>query len=798
MIKNYLKIAWRNMVKSKAHSFINIAGLSVGMAVAMLIGLWVYDELSFDRYFSNHERIVQVMQHQTFNGTVLTQTADPIPLGLKLRESYMSDFKYVVLSTWTTENIISYGDKKFTQRGNFTQPEAPDMLTLKMLSGTRSGLKDPSSIMLSATLAKTLFGTADPINKVLKINSKFSVKVTGVFEDMPTNSSFREVTFLAPWDLYVSSEPWVQRASTRWGNNSWQIFAQLAPNADIDKVSAKIKNVKLENIAAQGDKVGAEFKPQVFLYPMNKWHLYSEFKNGIVTGGPIQFVWMFGIIGVFVLLLACINFMNLSTARSEKRAKEVGIRKAVGSIRSQLITQFFMESLLVVAFAYVFSIVLVELALPWFNNVADKKLSVLWFNPWFWITTLSFSILSGLVAGSYPALYLSSFNPVKVLKGTFKVGRFAAIPRKVLVVMQFTVSVTLIIGTVVVFRQIQFAKNRPVGYSRDGLLYVVSKTEDIHNHFNAVRDELLKSDAIVQMAESESPVTQVWSNSSGFEWRGKPVGMQDDFATIGVSYDFGKTVGWQFKDGRDFSKALATDSTSIVINEAAAKFMNLKNPVGEILKSDGHNVTVVGVIKDMLMSSPYEPVKQTIFYISRDAASVASLRINPNMSTHNALDKIQKVFEKYAPSAPFDYKFADDEYAKKFDQETRVGKLASVFAMLAIFISCLGLFGMATFMAEQRTKEIGVRKVLGASVFNLWRLLSADFVVLIIISLVIASPTAYYFMSGWLKGYQYHSEISWWIFALTSLAAITITLLTVSYQSIKAALMNPVKSLKTE
>jgi putative ABC transport system permease protein len=799
MIRNYLKIAWRNLVKNKVHSFINVAGLSVGMAVAMLIGLWIWDELSFNRYFKNYDRIVQVWQHQTFNGEVGSQTAMPIPLGLKLRESYMNDFKYVVLSTWTMEHIITNGDKKFTKLGNYVQPEMPDMLTLKMIKGTRAGLKDLSSIMLSESLAKTLFGNADPINKTLKIDNQWVVKVTGVYEDMPNNTEFKEVTFFAPWDLYMTTMPWLKRAATRWGNNSWQIFAQLAPNADVDKVSAKIKDIKLKNIAAQGDKLGADFKPAVFLHPMNKWHLYSEFKNGVNTGGAIQFVWMFGIIGVFVLLLACINFMNLSTARSEKRAKEVGIRKAIGSQRIQLIGQFFMESLLIVAFAFVFSIILVMLTLPWFNGVADKKMTVLWNNPWFWILGLVFSLISGLIAGSYPALYLSSFKPIKVLKGTFKVGRLAAIPRKVLVILQFSVSVTLIIGTIIVFRQIQFAKNRPIGYSREGLVYLVQKTSDIHNHYVAFKDELIKSGAVVETAESGSPVTGVWSNNSGFDWRGKPAGMLDDFATVGISPDFGKTVGWQFKDGRDFSSAFKTDSNALVINEAAAKFMSFKNPVGEVITTDGKQPHhIIGVIKDMLMSSPYEPVKQTFFFLDKDPQGVINIKINPRMSTREALEKIAAIHQKYSPASPFDYKFADEEYAKKFDGETRIGKLASFFAMLAVFISCLGLFGMATFMAEQRVKEIGVRKVLGASVFNLWRLLSTDFVVLVIISFVIASPVSYYFMHGWLQGYTYRSEISWWIFGVSAAGAIVITLVTVSFQAIKAALANPVKSLRSE
>jgi ABC-type antimicrobial peptide transport system permease subunit len=797
MIKNYLKIAWRNLLKNKVHSFINITGLSVGMAVAILIGLWIWDELSFDKYHQNYDSIVQVMQHQTFNGERGTQQAIPLPLGYKLRQDYMGDFKYVVLSTWTSEHILTFGDKKLSQQGNFIQPEAPEMLTLKMLKGSRNGLMDQSSILLSGRLAKALFGNAEPMNQIVKIDNKYNVKVTGVYEDLPHNTTFNDMAFMAPWDLYMTTDPYLKKGVTYWGNNSWQIFAQVKPGVNIDNLSKKIQNLKKQALEAAHDKLSLSFKPALFLQPMGKWELYSEFKNGINTGGKIEFVWMFGIIGVFVLLLACINFMNLSTARSEKRAKEVGIRKTVGSLRSQLIGQFFSESLLVSLFAFVLSVVIVQLILRWFNEVADKEMSILWGSSMFWLLGVLFSLLTGVVAGSYPAFYLSSFRPVKVLKGTFKAGRFAALPRKILVVLQFTVSVTLIIGTVVVFRQVQFTKNRPVGYSRDGLVQIQMKTPDIHNHFSAVRNDLLQTGAVVEIAESGSPLTGLWSDNAGFSWKDKPLGILGDFGTIPVTHEYGKTVGWKIVDGRDFSREFLTDSSALIVNEAAVKFMNLKKPVGEIIKWY-KNFTIIGVVKDMIMDSPYDPVMPTVFNLLNYKGNIVELRMNPKMSIREALDKIAPVFNRYDPGSPFDYKFTDTEYAKKFADEERIGKLAGFFTILAIFISCMGLFGMASFMAEQRTKEIGVRKVLGASVLSLWRLLSKDFVFLVVISLFIAIPIAMYFMNGWLMKYKYHSELSWWIFAATSAGAVLITLLTVSFQSIKAALANPVKSLKTE
>lgn len=793
MIRNYLKIAWRNLIKNRASSLINIGGLAVGMAVAMLICLWIWDELSFDRYHSNYDRIAIVMQHETFNGTVNTGAAISLPLDAELRKSYGSDFKYTALASWTEKHIFSVGDKKVAMQGNFMGPQAPEIFSLRMLDGTREGLKDRSSLLISQTTAKSLFGQADPMGKLIRLDNKDVFKVSGVYEDLPNNTTLHELAFIGPWEYYIHA-PGNRRSLTDWGDNSLFMYVELADHAEMAKVSAKIKDIKLKHM----DREDIRFKPVIFLQPMSRWHLYGEFKNGVNTGGAIQYVWLFGIIGVFVLLLACINFMNLSTARSEKRAKEVGIRKAVGSVRGQLINQFFCESLLVAALAFAISLLLVQLAIPYFNAIAAKQMAILWDRPLFWAVGIGFTLFTGLVAGSYPALYLSSFNPVKVLKGTFKAGRLAALPRKVLVVIQFTVSVVLVIGTLVVFRQIQFAKNRPVGYSRNGLVNIEVTNDDLHNHFQAFRAELLQSGVIAEAAESSSATTGINNNRGDVDWKGKDPAASASFGYIGVTTEYGKTVGWQFTSGRDFSRRYISDSLAVVLNQAAVKYMGLKNPVGEILRIGRRDLTVVGVVKDMVMESPYDPAKQTVFYIRRGPADDIMIKISPNVSAHRAIAKIEAACKTYSPSVPFSYRFADDEYAKKFATEERIGKLASSFAGLAIFISCLGLFGMASFMAERRIKELGVRKVLGASVIGLWKLMSRDFVTLVIISIVIAVPLAYYFMQGWLQNYAYHAALSWWIFALTAASAIFITLLTVSYQSIKAALANPVKSLKTE
>jgi len=791
LFRSYLKVGFRNLLRNKVASFINIFGLSMGMAVTMLIALWIWDEISYNEYHENYDRIAQVLQRVTVNGKADVGSGQPVPLAAELRRSYPGDFKYVVMSS-SAQLTLSSRENKFTQKGDFMEEDAPDMLTLKMLEGTRAGLKDPASILMSATAARRLFGGVDPMGQLVKVDNKFTLKVTGVYEDVPYNAEFRDMTFIVPWSFFIANWDWIKSIKDNWDGNSPSINVQLAPHADINAVDEKIKDIRTRKSPQKN------FKVDLFLYPMSKWHLYSDFKDGVNTGGLITFVWLFGIIGVFVLLLACINFMNLSTARSERRAKEVGIRKVMGSVRGQLIGQFFSESILMTLLAFVLSILLLQLSLPWFNEVADKRLSAPWTHPGFWLSGLAFSLITGLIAGSYPAIYLSSFQPVKVLKGTFRVGRFAAVPRKVLVVLQFTVSVLLITGTIIVYRQIQFAKDRPVGYDRSGLISVRETTPEIYTNYNVIRSALLSSGAAAELSESQGPVTDIWAGSGGFDWKGKDPSFQAGFAVVGIRHEYGKTVGWQFTEGRDFSKAFVTDSDALVLNQAAVKYMGIKNPVGETIRWNNRNYTVIGVIKDMIMASPYEPVPQTVYSILREGGNFIDIKINPNLSTVEALKRMEVIFKKNNPAAPFEYSFVDQEYATKFGAEERIGTLALFFAILAILISCLGLYGLAAFVAEQRTKEIGIRKVLGASLFNVWHLLSRDFVVLIIISLMIATPLAWYFMHNWLQHYQYRAGMPWWIFAAAGFGALAITLLTVSYQAIKAALLNPVKSLRSE
>jgi putative ABC transport system permease protein len=792
MIKSYFRVAWRNILKSKVYSSINVLGLAFGMAVAMLIAFWMFDELTYNHYHENHNKIAQVMITQTFNNQTGTGQAMAIPLGAELRNKYASDFKYVTLTSWNFGFVFGVGEKKLSKSGMWVQPEFPKMMGLKMLDGNINALNDISSMLLSETLAKSLFGDANPMGRTVRVNNKIDLKVAGIYEDIPKNSNFNDTYCLMAWDKYMTTESWFKRASTQWDNHSFQIFVQMNDNVDMAKTSAKIELITQKYVKkAEGDE-------HLLLHPMDKWRLYSDFENGKIKGGRIQYVWLFGIIGAFVLLLACINFMNLSTARSEKRAKEVGIRKAIGSLRQQLISQFLSESILMACIAFVFAIMLLLAFLPLFNVIADKSMSIPWTNVVFWLVVILFTLFTGFVSGSYPAFYLSGFNPVAVLKGTFRTGRFSALPRKILVVVQFTISVTLIIGTIMVFRQIQYAKNRPVGYSREGLITVWMNTPDLFGHYDAIRSDLISTGAVENMAESSSPTTSVNSNDIGYSWEGKDPSTNPLFGTIAVTRDFGKTIGWHVSQGRDFSRDFATDTSAMILNKSAMQLIGFKDPIGKIITFNKKNFTVIGVIDNMVMESPYTPVQPTVFFADANWANVITIKIKPTVSLPTAIAKIGGIFKKYNPGSPFDYQFADEEYAKKFSDEERIGKLASIFAILAIFISSLGLFGLASFVAEQKTKEIGVRKVLGASVFNLWGMLSREFVILVVISCLVASPIGWYFLTGWLKNYQYHTDVAWWIFVAAFLGAMTITLLTVSYQTVKAALANPVKSLRSE
>jgi putative ABC transport system permease protein len=794
MIKNYFKTVWRNLVRNKGYSSINILGLAAGMAVAILIGLWILDEVTYDRSFTNRKQLVQVMT--TFisdDGTAETGQQVCFPIGDGLRRNYGSDFKNVAMASWNSRHALSAGDKIITARGMWVEDKFPVMFSLNILKGNRNALTDPSSIIINSSTAKIFFGNANPIGKIIKLDNKYNFQVAGVYFDFPDNSTLSDATYFLPWKKYITTEQRLRNANMDWGTHAWQCFAQLADGVNMDKETEKIKNIVMTH---RNKSAGVE---KAYLYAMDKWHLYSKFKDGKPDGGLIQFVWLFSTIGVFVLLLACINFMNLSTARSEKRAKEVGIRKTVGSLRSQLIRQFLSESVLIAFISFIFSILLVIALLPLFNSLANKNIQFPWLNPVFWICALAFTGVTGLLAGSYPALYLSGFQPVKVLKGTFRTGKYASLPRKVLVVLQFTFSIALIIVTIIIFKQIQFAKNRPVNYKNEGLITVKRSSPDLPNYYDAIRNDMLTTGVVSNLAGSSDPTTGLSLVNQGFNWEGKNPNTLPSFGMIYITEDFGKTIGWQLKEGRDFSKDFSTDTIAMILNEAAVKQIGMKKDIiGENIQYGAKNYRVVGVIKDITQESPYQPVTPTVFLCDRSSIGILTVAIKKGMPIKDALTKIEAVFKKYNPNLPFDYSFNDEEYGKKFADEQRIGKLTTFFTLLAIFISCLGLFGLASFVAEQRKKEIGIRKVLGASTYTLWQMLFTEFALLVIISSFIAIPFAWYYLNDWLKQYDYRTAMSAWIFVASGGGALVITLMTISFQSIKAALANPVKSLRSE
>lgn len=754
MINSYFKLAFRNLARYKGYSFINIAGLAVGMAVAMLIGIWIQDELSVNKHHKNYSTLYQVKLNQTFDGRRGTQDVLPFPLGEELRSEY-PDFKGVAMYKNEENRSLIFGDRKFIRSGMFIGEDAIEMFSLNILNGKRNPLKEPYSIVLTDEMAGAIFGRQDPIGKILKLENKTDLKVNAVVAKQPKNATL-QFDFLLPWHLQHSLYDWVEKyAKTDWKNNDWRLFVQLNDGMSPAQTNAKIKDVVLDH-QADDPNVRKLVKPEIFLHPMAKWRLYSDFEEGKNTGGFIRYVRLFGVFGLFILVIACINFMNLSTARSEKRAKEVGVRKAVGSGREQLIGQFLSESILIACIALVLALGISLISLPYFNRLTEKAMSIDFGNPVFWGITAAFTLFTGLLAGSYPALYLSSFNPVKIIKGNVHVGKGASLPRKILVVVQFTFSVALMIGTIIIYQQIQHGKNRPVGFTKEGLISVNS-SKDLLDHFEALRADLLATGAVASLCKTNSPPTQWWSSNSGWEWKGAtPEDKSVIFTTLATSYDYMKTMGIRPKEGRDFSRDFATDSTGVILNETAVKRMGLQNPIGETLKWAGRNWTVVGVIPDIVVEwSAYRAAAPMTIIFDKNWVSFIDVRINPAVPTSVAIEKIAPIFDKYNPIYPFDYQFADIEYAKKFSYEELIGNLSAIVSTLAIFISCLGLFGLALFMAEQRVKEIGIRKVLGASIANVCGLLSKEFLQLVITACLIASPIAWYAMNQWLKSYTY-------------------------------------------
>ncbi len=785
MIKNYLKIGFRNLIKNKVFSFINILGLATGICITLLISLWIWDEISFNHYHQNHERLGEIISIEKINGIVTSEEFSSVPIAAALRNQYPEDFKSVSV-TREINAVLALGNKKINAFGLWAERSFPAMLTLKMKKGSYNTFQDPSSVLISESLARSLFADRDPVNQHISFNNEFVMKVSGVYEDLPHNTRFTDVTYLLAWESNYNTG---NKNGDDWLDHHFQVFVQLNEKSDFALTSAKIKNLTKAHIDGGWE--------ELMLHPMDRWHLYTNFfQPG--SDGKIRFVRMFGIIGVFVLLIACINFMNLSTARSEKRAKEVGIRKTMGSMRYELVLQFLGESLIMVLIALFIALIAAQLFLPYFNQLAGKQLTIPFLQISFWLWIIAFALFTGILAGSYPAFFLSGFKAIKVLKGNYKTGKFAALPRKVLVVFQFTICIAVIIGTVTVYRQIQFGKNRPMGYNMDNLIITEMNTASIKGHYDAMRNDLIKTGAVEDMAESSSPTTNVRNAMVNYDWKGRDPRNMAIVGTVFVTYDFGKTIDWQILEGRDFSRNYSTDSCAFILNEAAVAFTGLKHPVGEVIRWRDQDHPIVGVVRDMIMESPYTSADPTFFVMWDRKISVVTMRLKKGMPVPYAIAQIENVFKKYDPDSPFEYHFTTETYNWKFEEEDNIGNISGIFCLFAIFISCLGLFGLSSFMAEQRSKEIAVRKVLGAGVLHLWRLLSSEFVVLILISCFIAIPIAWFTLHQWLEQYEFRTPVYWWLFALAGIGTLVIALLTISFQIIRAALLNPVQPLRSE
>lgn len=797
MVKHNFKISYRQMLNNKGYSFINIGGLAMGMVVAMLIGLWVNDELSFNKYHDNYEQIVQVLRQENEEEGRFTSSFLTTGMGTLLKQQYPDQLSQLtMIRSRSQSRVLAADEHKFTLTGHFIEEDGPVLLGLKMKYGQANGLKDPYSIMISESVAVNLFGDKDPIGRMVKMDAARDLEVVGVYEDIPDNSTFGEKDFFAPLiRIFGGNE---ERLNV-WNNYNIYVFAKVQPQTDLEQLSSLVNTTLLERLGQRAKDRDTQF----LLYPMNQWHK-TEFKNGeLAVSQAYKFIWLYAIIGLCVLVLACINFMNLSTARSEKRAKEVGIRKTLGSIRKQLIAQFYMESVMYALLAFSLSLVLLWALLPWFNETSGKSMEAPWGLSSFWFICIGFVLFTAILAGSYPAAYLSSFKPIQALKGTLGIGKRAAMPRKILVVFQFTISVALIIGTITVNNQIQEAKNRPIGYSPEGMISLRPASPNYGKNKELLRTEMVKTGVVKAVGMSNYPVISTLGWNGGFTWEGMDTGFSGSFNTISISHGYGDAVGLEFVAGRDFSKEFETDKNAIIINRSAMEAMKLENPIGTIVRYDPSwrgpsNYTIVGVVEDMIKGSPFQQTDQSIMFLDEEFTSWLYIRLNPDISASQAIPKIEEVFSRILPEAPFEYKFADDDYFSKFEAEERIGDLAGFFTLLAILISCLGLFGLASYMAEQRTKEIGIRKVLGASVTSLWALLSKDFALLVLISCFISIPLAYSVLDGWLDSYEVQTQLYWWTFALAGLGAFAVTIITVSFQAIKASVANPVKSLRSE
>jgi putative ABC transport system permease protein len=787
MIRNYLLTALRNFTKNKFYTTINIVGLSIGTTCSILILLWVFDEISFDKFIPKSDRLYQVWVNSDFDGKINSWRSVPLPTYEALKTAD-SNIKRTAVADWGGDHLLTVDENKLYLKGYFVSDDFLQMFEFPLIYGDpATALSDPSSIVITQETARAFFGDEDPLNKVIRIDDKGDLKVVAILQDVQKNSSF-EFDYLLPWKYRRQSNPWVIENEDNWGNYSFQVFVELDDPVHFSKVNARIKTVLQEH----GEE---DLKPELFLYPMERWRLYSNFEDGVEKGGMSDFVQLFTMIAVFIILIACINFMNLSTARSEKRAKEVGIRKSVGSSKFHLVMQFMAESMMISVLAFVLAVLFAQLILPFYNNLVEKELSIAYASWQFWAYSMVMIGFIGWISGSYPAFYLSSFKPIKVLKGSVKAGRSAGLPRKILVTLQFVFSIFLIISTLLIYEQIQLVKNRELGYNQENLISI-ELNEELEKNYRPMKEELIQKGLIESATISNSPVTEIHSNNF-LGWPGKPEELRVLFTTITCKYDYAKTMGAKILEGRDFSEDFVSDSTAIIVNKAAMDLMQLEDPIGAQLELWGKKRTLIGVIDNILMGSPYQEVKP-LFMIMDDWSGYLTMRIRNTSDLSGTLTEIGEIYKKYNEAYPFEYQFADLEFMEKFATIEMTSRLAGIFASLAIFITGLGLFGLAAFTAEQRTKEIGVRKVLGATVMNIIGLLSRDFSLLVIIAFVITAPASWWALNLYLERYPVRIDIEFWIFPFTGIIVLLFALLIVASQGLKAAHTNPATSLRDE
>lgn len=787
MIKNYIIVTLRNLFRNKIYSFINIIGLATGISCSLLILLWVFDELSYDRFHPKLRNLYQVWTHAEFDGKTNSWTSVPLPLyeGLKTEDAHLIR---TAVTDWSGDHLLTVGENRISKVGYYASEEFLEMFEFPMVSGSpRQSLQQPNSIVITESVAKALFGEKDAMGQMIRLDNQDEVQVTGILRDIPSNSSF-QFDCLLPWKLNETHD-WVKRNKDNWGNYSFQVYAELSGPEHQSAVESKIHDL----LTRHGE---VEVKHEIFLYPLERWRLHHRFEDGVESGGQIEFVQLFTSIAIFILVIACINFMNLATARSERRAREVGIRKSVGSRRRELVFQFIGESLLITMLAFGIAVLLTELALPYYNDLVEKKLSLNYGSIQFWEFTIGLILFTGIISGSYPALYLSSFQPTQVLKGKITVGKGGTTPRKVLVTMQFVVSVLLVISMLVIYRQIQYVKNRDIGYDQEGLI-TVEYTREIDRQFKVIKNELLQSGVVSAVAKSNSPITEIWSNNF-LGWPGKPEDRKVMFSTIACEYDYSKTMGIRMLEGRDFSEEIASDSSAIIINKAALDLMQLKDPLGQQLDLWGKKKTLIGIINNVIMESPDKVVRPLFMIFDPGWSNSVTIRLEKTRDIQSAIKTVETIFKKYNPAYPFDYEFADEEFRKKFKTVTMTGRLATLFATLAILITGLGVFGLAAFTAEQRTKEIGIRKVMGATVQGLVLHMSKDFSRLVLIALAIATPLSWWAMNTFLDRYTYRTDVPWWIFPLTGAIALLFAIGIVATQALRAARANPVNSLRND